>query len=282
MSVFELSDENIDDFTEILGEDLFDDMQRTFYRGYGSSDDDGNVNGVLVYEVQGLDDDDQDTIGRMIYISADSDEAYEELHSIYKEEGVPDEEITESFYEFEDEAMATSCEKAGFTKVSRESKIVRIALKDACEFDFLKKIKKLPDYIVPLEELSVMQFRSGIKNCLFNGQSGILEDLGQLSMGWFDTEVSSCTITDDEVSGFFLVRKTPSGVIIPVMLYATGTDYVKNLALMIAQSINVAAKNYPPDTEVVIHRSKKASAALIKKLIPAIKGNAAFFGERVE
>ncbi|MCR5097749.1 MAG: hypothetical protein K6B14_02235 [Lachnospiraceae bacterium] len=282
MNVFEISDDNIVDFADILGEDMMEDMERTFYRGYGTSDDDGNINGALVYEVKGLDDDDQDTLSKLLFIKADSDEAYEELHRIYREEGVEEEEITETFYEFEQEEMADSCERTGFSKDARESEVVRITLKDACGFDFVNRIKKMPDYIIKLGKLSVTEYRAGVKNCVFNGQNGILEDLSYLSMSWFDTEISSCTITDDEVNGFFFVRTTPSGVIIPVLLYAYGADYIKNIALMIANSVKEAEKKYPPETEIVIHRSRKASAELIKRLLPGVKGKPAFFGERME
>ncbi len=282
MSVFEISEENLEEFENILGIDITDDMNREFYRGYGARDDDGNINGALVYEVKDLDDDDRDTVSRLLFIKADNEETYADLHKIYKEEGVVDEYIAETFYEFEDEEMASVCEKEGFLQTQKESEIIRIKLKDAVNFDFIKKIKKIPDYIVKLEKLSVTQYRAGIKNCVFSGQSGILEDLSYLPMGWFDTGISSCTITDDEVNGFFFLRKTPSGVIVPVLLYAYGTDAVKNLALMIANSVKEAEKRYPPDTEIVICRTRKQSAALAKKLLPGIKGKPAFFGERVE
>ncbi len=282
MDVFEISEDNLDEFTELLGEDLTDDMNREFYRGYGTRDDDGNINGAMVYEVLGLDDDDQDTISRMLFFKAESDEACTELDRIYKENGIEEDEIIESIYEFEDELMADICKKQGYSKVTKESEVVRIKLSDALKFDFVNKVKKVPDYIVKLETLSVTEFRAGIKNCVFNGQTGILEDLSNLSMSWFDTEISSCTITDDDVNGFFFVRTTPSGKIIPVLLYAFGPDYIKNLALMIAYSVKEAEKKYSPETEIVIYRRKKASSALVKKLMPSIKGCPAFFGERME
>ncbi|MCR5054847.1 MAG: hypothetical protein K6A69_08390 [Lachnospiraceae bacterium] len=282
MGAFEISEDNLEEFTEILGEDIIDDMNRDFFRGYGTRDDAGNINGALIYEVKGLDDDDQDTVSRILFVKSDTAEGHADLHEIYQEEGVKDEDITKSFYEFEDEEMAGSCEKVGFSKESKESEIVRLTLKDALEFDFVNKVKKVPDYIDTLDSLSVTQFRSAIKNCVFNGQNGILDDLSSLTMGWYDTAISSCTITDDEVNGLFLIRTTPSGIVIPVLLYASGADNVKNLALMIANSIKEAEKKYSPDTVIEVHRARKASAALIKKLMPGIKGKSAFFGERTE
>jgi hypothetical protein len=282
MKAFEISEDNLEEFEDLLGEDMIEDMDRMFYRGYGTRDADGNINGAMIYEVKGLDDDDKDTSSQILFIKAEDEEAYAGLHEIYKEDGVKEDEITDTFYEFEDEGMASSCEKEGFTKGSKESDIVRITLSDASKFDFINKFKKIPDYIVSLSELSVSQFRAAIKNCEFNGQHGILEDLSYLPMGWFDGDLSSCTITDGEVNGVFLIRRTPSGVIIPVLLFATGTDSVKNLALMIAHSVKEAEELFDPDITIEIHRTRKASAALIKKLIPDIKGEVAFFGERIE
>ena len=66
-------------------EDLTDDMNREFYRGYGTRDDDGNINGAMVYEVCGLDDDDRDTLSRILFFKAQSDEAHAELDRIYRE-----------------------------------------------------------------------------------------------------------------------------------------------------------------------------------------------------
>ncbi len=282
MKAFEISEDNLEEFEDLLGEDRIEDMDRMFYRGYGTRDADGNINGAMIYEVKGLDDDDKDTSSQILFIKAEDEEAYAGLHEIYKEDGVKEDEITDTFYEFEDEGMASSCEKEGFTKGSKESDIVRITLSDASKFDFINKFKKIPDYIVSLSELSVSQFRAAIKNCEFNGQHGILEDLSYLPMGWFDGDLSSCTITDGEVNGVFLIRRTPSGVIIPVLLFATGTDSVKNLALMITHSVKEAEELFDPDITIEIHRTRKASAALIKKLIPDIKGEVAFFGERIE
>ena len=117
---------------------------------------------------------------------------------------------------------------------------------------------------------------------MFIGQKGLLEDLGYLKRDWFDAELSTCVITDNEVSGFFLVRALPSGVLMPVFMYAQGTDYTSNIISMLALSIKRAEKKYPPETKVQVCRSKKVTWELMKKLFPKQHGKNAFFGRREE
>ena len=101
-------------------------------------------------------------------------------------------------------------------------------------------------------------------------------------MSWFDAELSTCTIEDGEVNGFFLVRVTPSGVIMPVLLFAQGADSRKNLARMIALSVKQAEKKCPADTCILIDCGRDPTEALVNKLFPGISRKKAFFGRRKE
>lgn len=282
MDIVEITDENIEDFEELLGEDVTSDLSREFYRGIGAVDDDGEAKGVFVYELLAVDDDDEDTRSALRLLSADSEDTYSALHQAYREFGVEEDEIAESVYQFDEEALAASCEKEGFTKESGESEFVRFTLKEAGEIPFVTKVKKFPYYIASIGEISDEQYRAAVKNCLFAGQKGILEDFGYLKREWFDAELSTCLITDNEINGFFLVRATPSGILMPVLLYGYGADYVKNLVLMLARSIRTAEQKYPPETQIVVRRTKKATHDLMKKLFPKLNGKEAFFGSRAE
>lgn len=190
--------------------------------------------------------------------------------------------INDKIYQFEDETVASSCEKAGFSKEAGESELIRFTLGEAESLAFLSKMKKIPYYIASIGEISDEQYRAAIKNYLFIGQKGLLEDLGYLKRDWFDAELSTCIITDNEVNGLFLVRVLPSGVLMPVFMYAQGADYTKNIISMLALSIKRAEKKYPPETGVQVCRSKKATWDLMKKLFPKQQGNNAFFGSRAE
>lgn len=282
MKAYEITEDNLEEFSSYIGADLADDMQRSFYRGYGVKEEDGSVRGAMLYELLGMDHDDEDVKSVIRFLKAESAEAYDMIHQIYRSEGVLNDEIAETSYRFEEEEPAESCAKHGFSKEQKESPFLRLTLQEAANTDLVNKMKKIPDYIVSLEELSMIQFRTAIRNCLLNGQKGLLEDLGYLSMGWFDICVSACTITDDEVKGLFLVRVTPSGIITPVMLYATGQDFKMNLARMIGYSIQKGAEIYLPETEILIDCQRKPTEALTKKLLPGAKTKTAFYGSRKE
>ena len=180
------------------------------------------------------------------------------------------------------EKAADSCEKAGFSRETGESDFIRFTLKDAEELPFLGKTKKIPYYIASIGEISDEQYRSAVKNFLFIGQKGILEDFGYLKRDWFDAELSTCIITDNKISGFFLVRALPSGILMPVFMFAQGADYTKNIVNMLALSIKMAEKKYPPETEIQVCRSKKATRDMLNKLFPKLQGRNAFSGRREE
>ena len=282
MKVVEISEDNLKEFASYLGPDVADDMKRSFYRGYGAVDEDGAVKGALVYELLGADNDDEEIRSALRFLKAEDAAVFDSIHQLYKQEGIGIDEISESFYQFEEEEPAASCEKQGFSKDQKEGDIIRLTLGDALKFDFVNKLKKIPDYIVSLETLSMMQFRSAIRNCIFNKQKGLMEDLGYLTMGWFDIELSACTIMDGEVKGLFLVRVTPSGIITPMLLFGQGADFKKHLAYMLAYSVKKAGIKYSPETEIRINCARKPTEALVKNLIPMAKGNLTFFGTRKE
>ncbi|MCR5054410.1 MAG: hypothetical protein K6A69_06185 [Lachnospiraceae bacterium] len=280
MEIEEISSDNAEDFLSILGPDIVDDMKRVFYRGLGVMGDSSEPEGVLIYELVDAESD-KDTKSHVVMAKYNSPEAGKAVQKLYKEDYVYEENIIESFYESEDEKLADDFATEGFSKDKKESDVVKISLKDTAGLDLVKKGNP-PSYVKSIIELSVAQYRTAIKACLFKGHKGVLEDLAYLPMTWFEREVSACSITDGNVDGLFLVRATPSGVLIPVLFFATGPDSVKRLAYMLIYSIKKALEKYPPETEVIISRTKKASKEMIKKLLPEVKGDEVFFGSRKE
>ncbi len=274
-------DDNMEKYMGLLGEDISEDMKREFYRAYGVVGDD-SAEGVIVYELCNFDNEDEDTKSRIRWLKSDNDEALDLLHKTYKEEGVFGEEIKESSYWLSEEKSAASCERAGFSKEVKEDETVTMTLEDALEIPYVAKAKKLPEYICGIDKLSVEQFRTAIKDALFSGKKGALEDIGYLQKEWFENSVSACTITDNKVNGLFLIRKTASGIMEPVLLEASGPDSERHLAWMIAYAIKKGQELYPPETTIRIRRSRKEITALVGKLFPKVKGKEAFFGTRKE
>ncbi len=282
LRIEEIGQENMGTYAAFMGEDLSEDMQRAFYRGYGVVDEERAPQGIMVYELLNAEQTDGYIMGRILMLKANSREAYALIHSKYSEEAVDDEEICESFYWLEDESSADSCEKAGFSKELKEDEYVSLTLKEASENPMLSRIRKLPGYIRSLKDISSSQYRLAIRNCLFKGVKGELEDLGYLKQEWFDNDISACTITDNEVSGLFLIRTTASGIVEPVLLHADGPDSERNLAMMTVYSIRQAMETRKPESVIRVRRSKQATVTLVDRLFPGLKGKKLFFGVRKE
>ncbi len=281
LDIEELSEGNLNTYSPLLGEDFLEDMHREFYRGYGVLED-GTPAGIMVYELINADQFDEFVKSRILLLKASSKEAYALLHEKYKEDGVEDGEISESSYWLKEKESADSCEKAGFSKEEKESEYITMNLKKVSETPFFTKFNKFPEYFCFLKDVSSIQYHLAIKNCLFRGVKGTLEDLGYLKRDWFDNDLSVCTIADDEIDGLFLVRTTATGIIEPVLLHANGPDSQRNLAMMLVYSVNEAAKTRPPETVIRVKRSKNATIALVNKLFPGMKGEELFFGKRDE
>ncbi len=273
---------NMEKYGPFLGEDMIQDVHREFYRAYGASDGEENAVGVMVYEICDADNEEEDTKSRIRLLTSENDEALDLLQEMYREEGVYGEDIRESSYWLEEEKCAFSCERAGFSKERKESETVITTLAKASEIPFVVKLKKFPPYIRSIDSLSPEMFHQAVKDALFSGRKGLLEDLGYLEKEWFENTVSACTITDDKVSGLFLIRVTKSGIIEPVLLVASGPDSRQNLALMIAYAVKKGIERYPQTSQIRINRARKEITALVDKLFPGIKGNEAFFGIRKE
>ena len=117
---------------------------------------------------------------------------------------------------------------------------------------------------------------------MFNGKKGLLEDLAYLPMNWFDGRVSACAISGDKAPGLFLIRRTPSGILIPVLYFAYGSDSKKYLLYMLQYAIQTALQCYPPETPVMILRRTSSIKALSANLFPGHKGDEVFSGIRKE
>ncbi|MBQ8945849.1 MAG: hypothetical protein IJ058_03450 [Lachnospiraceae bacterium] len=280
METVEISDSNLDNFLQILGEDLTDDLKRIYYRGIGVTDNDGNAIGALVCELVNSDSDD-DKSSRIGFLKSGSKEIFDALHGYYQNNTVAEEEISDSCFELTDAAETKALSGVGFSCEKKESETVVITLGELADSK-LAKVKKTPSHIGSIESLSILQYRDTVKQILFMGHNGVMEDIAYLPMNWFDGRVSSCVISGDLVTGLFLIRRTPSGVLIPALYSAFGLDSKKNLLYMLEYSLQKALQEYPSDTRVMIMRKNAYIRALTDKLIPGQQGIEVFCGTRKE
>ncbi len=280
INIDEISEENVEDYLPLLGEDLKEDLRRIYYNGLGATDEDGSVAGAFVYELLDSESED-DTKSRICLFKTRDEETSDSLFEHYSRNCVDEEEIVESFYEFKSEKDASLLSSKGFSKEKREAEALTITLKELSETALGKK-KSIPDHIGNIEQLSILQFRDAVKQILFKGHKGVIEDIPFLPKTWFENSLSACVSSGGKFPGLFLIRKTPSGVLIPVLLFAYGPEYQKNVGLMLQYSAQQAIKLYPPETIIQIPRKNAETRSLTDKLLANYSGTEIFFGSRKE
>ena len=280
MKFTEITSENVEEFSAYIDADTTDDLDRTFFRSIGALGDDGAPVGAIVYELKNSENED-DTKSRIILLEGIDDEVTEQLLDEYKKE-LSEDEVTESYYETSNETLYKLLSDNGFSGEQEEGEEISVSVEDLRKLNGVFKVKSFPEYIKSISELSTLQYRSFIKNCLFRGKYGILEDLSYLPKSWFETEVSSCAVVDDTVQGILLIRKNPSGKLIAQLYVDIGPDSRRNLLLILAYSCRKITELYPEGTEVIVRRHSDAVRKLTDKLLSDPKGDKVYCGTRSE
>lgn len=280
MEIVQITEENMESFLPLLGEDLTEDLKRVYFGGIGVIDDDENPLGAWIYELLNAESC-ADIEGRICFSQYEKEEIFDLLRQYFTENTIEEEGIGTSSYVLKEEASAKKFAESGFSMEKKEGEALRITLGEMTSLPIAAK-KKLPDYVSSVENLTLQQFRNAVKAILFKGHKGVMEDIAYLPMNWFDTDVSACIISEDKVPGMFLVRRTPSGTLIPALLFAYGPEFKKNLLLMLNYSIHKALEMYPPETNALIIRKDAGTKALSGKLFPDRSGDEVYFGTNRE
>ena len=278
--MIEISEDELQDFAPLLGEDMAEDLRRIYFKGIGAVDEKGSPLGALVYELLHSDSE-EDTAARICMLKADDGEVSDSMEDFYRQNSVPENEIVETTYELENEPAAKALEDKGFSLEKKENDVLTITLGEIAATE-LGKGYKLPEYVGNIEELSIMQFRNAVKQILFKGHPGSEEDLPFLPKSWFDNKVSACITSGEKNPGLFLIRRTPSGVLIPVLFFAYGPESKKHLLIMIHYAAQQALRLYPPETPVRISRKNPSTRTLMDKLLPDWPVADIFYGTRKE
>ena len=130
--------------------------------------------------------------------------------------------------------------------------------------------------------LHELQFWQGITNCVLHDKKGLMDDLAVMAKDWYDPQISCYVMTDGRINGFFLIHRTPSGILMPVLLTAIGPDSRLDLLNMLSYTINATVENYPADTKIEIRRHAEYVNALVSFLLPGRKGETVWTGSRIE
>ena len=280
MELVKITEENTDDFSKMISEDLKCNLGRRFFNGLGVLDHESNPVGAMVYELLNYDSEEDTKILIHSFVSED-DEATELLMSEYGK-AVSEDGAVESLYETGDEKINAVFTSHGFNAKQSESLNIVVSAGELKEVAAMAAGKKIPGYIHDMSDTPPLRYRNFLKKCLVKGKSGLLEDLGYLPLSWFEREVSICSISDEMIDGVLLVRKLPSQVLVPCLLTAFGIDFQKNLLYIMLQSAQRVVELYPEETKVVIRRHNAGVKKLTDKFFPNKNGEKVYTGRREE
>ncbi len=269
--------DNVRDLDELIDPDVSENIKRVCYKAaIACGQSDASPDAAIVWEH--AEDDDGAKVAQIaqLAISEESDEQDKESGAKelleHFDKCISDDEITQSYFEFDDpdEDIINILREAGFTVSDTESRDLYVTLGDISATSLSGK--KPPDYIFEINKLNDIQLWQGITNCMFFGKKGILSDLEDIPEGWFDKDISACVWTDNMANGLFLVHRTTSGILVPVLMFASEPDGNKNVLFLMRFALLAALEKYPPETKVLLRRHNKYVRALTNKLFPGKKG----------
>ena len=277
----EINEDNIESFRDLLGEDVAENIGREYFYALAADNPLGDSETAVVWRLKNADGL-GNTEAEITFFSVADEEEGEEILQDYTEK-ISEDDVVRSYFEFDEvtEEMRSQLTEAGFEINDCESRDLYGTLEALANIKALSK-KKVPPYIAPLSSIQPLQFMQGVTNCMFFGRVGLEEDLAMLPMDWYEQDVSCCMITDGKINGFFLIHLKPSGILMPVLLYASGIDANKNMLEMLRFSLHAAIERYSADTRVLICRHDDKTRALSAYLFPQEKGKMIVGGERAE
>ena len=278
--LIEVDSENAEEFSPFLDDDMKEQLEREFFRGIGAVGEEGSPQGVIVYELKNYSSE-KDTTSRIRHLSAAEDAAEAAILNEYASR-IREDQVIESYYESPDQSMAHFLESNGFSMQVSEALDLVVKTEEIQRIPQILKGKKIPPYIKSISEITILQYRSFVKECLFKGYTGLMDDLAYIPKNWFETDVSACVVTDEKVKGCLLIKKSPSGLLFTMLFTAFGPDYRKNLGLMMAYSAQKIVELYAEDARVVIRRHNPMVRRLTDKFFAGNKGEEVYSGSRSE
>lgn len=281
MNIIELSEDNIEVYTEYISEDIAENIERTFFHGFIVENDDEPVAGII-WEIRNAIND-EDNFSNIVWLKIDDENAAEELFDQYKE-CLAEDDVVNSTYclpAISSDKEKNALKNAGFTVNFTEGDTIKARLSEIYEIAYLKKVKP-KDYIKPLSNLTQREFIAGVRRFTTIGQFGLCQDLPYLPKTYFENDVSCYLDVDGEVNGLLLFHKKPSGILEVVIMQVLGNEYAKDLLSMMCQTILAAKEKYDPRTEIAIDRHNYSTLALSEKLFPRGFGIPVYTGNRQE
>lgn len=281
MNLKTIDGNNINEYSEYVDGDVSENMARMYYRGLaGHNPDDDSLLSLLIWELKSISDD-KDTESELHCIYAIDPSYIPSLMEGYHTEALK-EDVRKTVFETTDpdEGKKSALEECGFTTRSAESRNISITV-DECRALSIAR-KNAPPFVQSIVFLTDQEFYQGLMNILFKYDNPAPEDLAYLPKDWYEQMISCYTKTDGKVTGFLLIHPCPSGILVPILLFAVGADSRINLVEMMRFSIRRASELYPGNTTIRILRRNEPVRALSAKLFPDKKGEKAIVGKRTE
>lgn len=284
LEIQEITEDNVFEYADLLGEDMAENLERTFYRGLAVvSEDSRQPLAMMIWELKNSEREDLDNVNSIEWLMISENEAGERLFEEYGERAAK-EKVKRSSFSIP--AKPGNPEKAllkqlGFTAKLTEGNHIVVKVGEFSKLPLMKNRKKDPS-IAPLKDATTRMFRKGIYRCVSMNFYGICEDLSYLPMSWFEPDVSCFSVKEDTINGFLLFHRQPSGCLSLQLLAAMGKDYQKTLVGLMRQAILSMEEYYPPETRVILDRHNQATLLLSEKLFPRGFGSPVYYGEREE
>ncbi len=172
--------------------------------------------------------------------------------------------------------------EAGFNMKLFESDVIIVRLSELSDMPFIKKLRNtpIPKGIMTLSQISARYFEKGVNKCIKAGKTGLCHDLKDLSMAWFEDDVSCVSTGENGINGFFLFHKRPSGIIAVQLLTCLDNSYKTTIPLMMYRFVTAMEEKYGPDTRIELDRHNEQAMILSERLLPRDIGRPVYLGSR--
>ena len=277
-----ITEENLEEYKDYLGADMAENVGREFIRALALRDEkSGEIHSALMWEIENKELESRDTQSK-IYMLKYTDRIFGKKILDAYTELVRQEKALRSIIELKSSETETAVclMECGFDLREASSEDITVPLKNILKIPLLQK--DTPDTMIPVKELSHKQFEEGIRSSIANGRRSLIEDILYIPKRWFEQELSCCILSGKEVSDMLLIHKSPSGMLIPQLIFGSGPNASVNMLNLICHSLKTASEKYPPETPVKLRLDPRILSWVKEKLLIEITGDYIFFGERKE
>ncbi len=276
MGIVEIDAYNLDNYMDILGIDMAENVGRTGFYAFGT--DEKRTETAIMWKIAPNEEGER-VSDILLFRAGNKSLGKELLLELVKKSGdfgVNKYHITMD--RVSDIEMGL-LKGFGFTVSRVESKDVASTISDVQ----LNALNAIPATVKPvaLNELTYPEFRQQLTTSILKNKRGACSDVADLPMRWYDQDLSCGIVKNGEVEGMFLIHVLPSGIILPVLLTSSGDAPIKDMLMMIRYSLGEALKKYPPDSVVRVYRRNADIKALTDRLFKEKRFATVFEGTAV-